>query len=241
MARLTHEQILAEIHAAGYKLVDDSGYTSMQSRIIIECPKGHLIETCLADFRKPSFTCPVCDKSIDFINPNEVPAKGDAYRVIAFDQATERFGLSIFDNGELVFYRLFNFGGDLTARLVKIKKLLDSVVLIAWKPDYVVMEDIQYQQNGILTFKVLGMLLGIIQVCCAEKEIPFEVVSPNVWRKYAGTNGKNRREEKMLSVAAVRDKYHITVSDDVAEAILIGRYGAMMHKKEIKMAFGKKN
>ena len=42
------------------------------------------------------------------------------------------------------------------------------------------MEDIQYQQNGILTFKVLGMLLGIIQVCCAEKEIPFEVVSPNV-------------------------------------------------------------
>lgn len=240
MARLTHEQIAAELLKSGYKLIDDSQYTSMQSRITIECPKGHLVETCLADFRKPSFTCPSCDKNIDFINPSEVPQKGSAYRVIAFDQATERFGLSIFDDGNLVFYRLFNFSGDLNARLVKIKKLLESVVLSAWGPDYVVMEDIQYQ-NGVLTFKVLAMLLGVVQTCCAERSIEFEVVSPNVWRKYAGTNGKNRREEKMLSIAVVRDKYGITVSDDVAEAILIGRYGAMMHKKQVKTAFGKKN
>lgn len=241
MARLTHDQILAEVRAAGYSLIDDSNYTSMQSRIIIECPKGHLIETCLADFRKASFTCPVCDKNIDFINPEGVPAKGDSYRVIAFDQATERFGLSVFDNGKLIFYRLFSFSGDLNARLVKIKRLLDNVVLTAWQPDFVIMEDIQYQQNGILTFKVLAMLLGVTETACAEKDIPFEVVSPNVWRKYAGTNGKNRREEKMLSVAAVREKYNINVGDDVAEAILIGRYGAMMHQKEVKMAFGKKN
>lgn len=239
MARLTHEQIAAELMSNGYKLIDDSQYTSMQSRITIECPKGHLIETCLADFRKPSFSCPVCDKNIDFINPREVPQKNDAYRVIAFDQATEKFGLSIFDDGNLVFYRLFNFSGDLNSRLVKIKKLLETVVLTAWQPDYIVMEDIQYQ-NGVITFKVLAMLLGLVQTCCAEKDIPFEVVSPNVWRKYADTNGKNRREEKMLSIAAVRDKYNIIVSDDVAEAILIGRYGAMMHKKNVSMAFGKK-
>lgn len=96
------------------------------------------------------------------------------------------------------------------------------------------MEDIQYQSNGILTFKVLAMLLGVIQTSCAEHNIPFEAVSPNVWRKYAGTNGANRREEKMLSVAMVKEKYNIKVSDDVAEAILIGRYGAMMHKRELK-------
>lgn len=42
------------------------------------------------------------------------------------------------------------------------------------------MEDIQYQQNGILTFKVLAMLLGVTETACAEKDIPFEVVSPNV-------------------------------------------------------------
>lgn len=99
------------------------------------------------------------------------------------------------------------------------------------------MEDIQYQ-NGIITFKVLAMLLGVVQTICSDKNVPFEVVSPNVWRKYAGTNGKNRQEEKLLSIAAVKEKYNISVSDDVAEAILIGRYGAMKHKRQVKMAFG---
>jgi hypothetical protein len=42
------------------------------------------------------------------------------------------------------------------------------------------MEDIQYQQNGILTFKVLAMLLGVVQTCCAAAHIPYEAVSPNV-------------------------------------------------------------
>ena len=95
------------------------------------------------------------------------------------------------------------------------------------------MEDIQYQQNGLMTFKVLAMLLGIIQELCREHEIEFDAVAPNVWRKYAGTAGKTRREEKMLSVAVVKEKYGIQVTDDVAEAILIGRYGSLMHKKEV--------
>lgn len=102
------------------------------------------------------------------------------------------------------------------------------------------MEDIQYQYGAVLTYKILAMLLGVIEVACNEANVKYEVVSPNVWRKYAGTAGKSRREEKMLSVAVVREKYGVKVSDDVAEAILIGRYGAMNHKPKIKMAFGKR-
>ena len=41
------------------------------------------------------------------------------------------------------------------------------------------MEDIQYQ-NGILTFKVLAMLLGVVQTACERLNVPFEVVAPNV-------------------------------------------------------------
>lgn len=51
---------------------------------------------------------------------------------------------------------------------------------------------------------------------------------------------ENRKEEKILSVSVVKNKYNINVSDDVAEAILIGQYGSRVHKKEYKMAFGKK-
>ena len=82
------------------------------------------------------------------------------------------------------------------------------------------------------------MLLGILQELLNSKEIPFECVSPNVWRKIAGTNGKNRNEEKKLSIVKVKEKYNISVSNDVAEAILIGYYGARVHKKKIPLAFG---
>lgn len=239
MAKLTHQQIADEVFAQGYELVDDSKYTSLNSNIIIRCPQGHLIETSLANFRRPSFTCPVCDKDVKFVNPTIVPKK-TGFRVIAFDQATENFGLSIFDDNQLVFYSLYTFSGDVVSRLTKIKKFIAEIVLPLWQPDYVVMEDIQYQYGAVLTYKILAMLLGVIEVACNEANVKYEVVSPNVWRKYAGTAGKSRREEKMLSVALVKEKYGVKVSDDVAEAILIGRYGAMNHKPEIKMAFGKR-
>lgn len=42
------------------------------------------------------------------------------------------------------------------------------------------MEDIQYQSNGILTFKVLAMLLGVIQTSCEKLGVEFEAVAPNI-------------------------------------------------------------
>ena len=75
-----------------------------------------------------TFTCPVCDKDIKFVNPSAVPQK-KGYRIIAFDQATERFGLSIFEDGQLIFYSLYTFSGDVTHRLVKIKKFVQDVVI----------------------------------------------------------------------------------------------------------------
>ena len=100
-------------------------------------------------------------------------------------------------------------------------------------------EDIQYQYGAVLTYKILAMLLGVIETLCTERGVPYEVVSPNVWRKYAGTCGKTRLQEKQLSVIMVKEKYGVRVNDDTAEAILIGRYGAQMHKGEMKMAFGR--
>ena len=240
MAKMSHEKIAAEVAALGYELIDDSKYTNLLTPILIKCKEDHYIEASLSDIRKPSFTCPCCDKSITFVNPNSVPDKGNSRRIIAFDQATEKFGLSIFDDGKLVFYHLYVFSGDLNARLIKIRKFIQEIVITQWKPDFIVMEDIQYQ-NGLITFKILAMLLGIVEEVCGENNIPYEVVSPNVWRKYAGTCGKSRKEEKLLSIALVKEKYDITVTDDVAEAILIGNYAVKtQNKTKITTAFGKK-
>ena len=74
------------------------------------------------------YTCPVCDKDIKFVNPSAVPQK-KGYRIIAFDQATERFGLSVFEDGQLIFYSLYTFSGDVVHRLTKIKKFVQDVVI----------------------------------------------------------------------------------------------------------------
>lgn len=94
MARLSSEKIKNELATKNFTLVDDSNYDTLSSPIIIQCNQGHKIEVSMADFRRLSFTCPCCDKSITFINPKVIPSK-TGFRVIAFDQATEHFGLSI--------------------------------------------------------------------------------------------------------------------------------------------------
>lgn len=239
MAKLSIEQIQVEVEQKGYKLLSADGYSNLNSIIVVQCPEGHTIEVSMGDFRRASFECPVCGSDTNFYNPIAVPPKTGT-RVIGFDQATEKFGLSIWDNGKLVFFNLYTFSGTLNQRLVKIKKLLETVILPEWKPDYIVCEDIQYQYGAVLTYKVLAMLLGIIETVCTENNVKYEVVSPNVWRKFAGTCGKTRQEEKKLSIATVKQKYNINVSDDVAEAILIGSYGAKVYKPDVGMAFGHK-
>ena len=55
-----------------------------------------------------------------------------------------------------------------------------------------------------------------------------------------GTCGKTRQEEKKLSIATVEKKFNIRVSDDIAEAILIGNYGTKIYKADTGIAFGHK-
>lgn len=235
---LSKDQRKELIQSKGFVLVDDSGYKNMDSKILVRCPHGHEFTTSIAAVKHVSFECPKCNHEIVYDAKGVPPKEPGIFRVIAFDQATEHFGLSVFDSGKLVYYSLYTFTGTLDVRLVSITKLIRDIVLKLWEPDFICFEDIQYEQKGILTFKVLAQLIGIITVLCKEKNIPYEIVSPNVWRKYCGTAGKNRREEKLLSVAKVKEGYNITVGDDVAEAILIGRYAVKMHSPNYKIAFG---
>lgn len=234
---LSKTQRQEEIAARGYTLIDDSGYKNLESPITIKCSHGHLIKTTRKRFRRETFECPKCNNDI-IVNPKVVPPKAaGATRVVAFDQATEHFGLSVFDNNKLVYYSLYTFKGTLDSRLVAITRMVRDIVIKEWQPDYICFEDIQYEKN-IRTFKILAELIGIITELCKEAEIRYEIVMPNVWRRYANTAGKDRRTEKMLSVAKVKELYNIDVSDDVAEAILIGRYAVRRIGATTSLAFG---
>jgi Zn finger protein HypA/HybF involved in hydrogenase expression len=95
MASLSSEQIAAEVAAKGFKLVDSSKYKNLESEITVQCPKGHNVITDLKSLRHPSFECPFCaSQEMHVISPQIVPNK-NGFRIIACDQATEKFGVSI--------------------------------------------------------------------------------------------------------------------------------------------------
>lgn len=45
-------------------------------------------------------------------------------------------------------------------------------------------------------------------------------------------NGKTRIQQKMQAIKKVKEMYNLDVNDDVAEAILLGKYAADCLKKE---------
>ena len=126
---ISKEQRTKEIESKGFTIVDDSNFKTLESPITIKCKHNHLIQTTLKAVRHISFECPKCNHDIQ-VNLKAVPQKKDGvYRTIAFDQATENFGLSVFDDETLVYYGLYKFSGTVDSRLVSITKFIRDVVL----------------------------------------------------------------------------------------------------------------
>jgi Holliday junction resolvasome RuvABC endonuclease subunit len=220
MAKLTIQQIESELTEKGYIPIELKNYQNTKSPIIIKCENGHLLTTNLFSFRKSTFRCPKCDGG-------EIKLKGyppikNGYRILALDNATEQMGLSIYDDGKLVYYDLLTFKGHFDDRITKISKIVNEIMIKNWEPDYITFEDIQYQ-NNYQTYKKLAMLLGCLIVAAKSNNIGYEIVPPAQWRSYFQIVGK-RDEIKRKAVKLVNEMFNINVIDDIAEAILIGKY-----------------
>jgi len=227
MAKLNNEQVVAILQEKGFVIKDISSYETIKSPIIIQCSAGHDIHTTLETARKQRFVCPKCDGGIYKYTKNGEPPAKKGMRVLGFDNATKMMGVSVFDDGELVFYTVFNFNNKLLEkRLLQIFDILNDYILPEWEPDYVFVEDIQMQRLQYVAFKALGMLLGVITISLEHHEIPYTVVGSKVWRADFLVKGRSREEQKNHAIEIVKNMYNLEVSDDAAEAILIGKYGS---------------
>ena len=159
-----------------------------------------------------------------------VAAKGKV-RVVGFDQATIDFGISVFDDGQLTWCSVKHLTGETNKRLMNAGLFVAEVVEIL-QPDYVIYEDIQYQTttaySGYTTFKVLAELKGIVGYELDKAGVPNEHVLNKVWQAKYGIRGRGRAEQKLNVISKVKFLYpHLTnVTDDIADAVLIGKYGA---------------
>jgi hypothetical protein len=106
-------------------------YKNMDTLLHLTCKNGHALEASIHSIRNAHFKCPYCEgakSTSDSMNNIEPPTK-KGKRIIAIDNATENVGLSVYDNGQLVFYHLFHFDGDTISRLLKNRTFIEETVI----------------------------------------------------------------------------------------------------------------
>lgn len=237
MARITINSIAQELEVVGWKVLSTE-YTNLSTEMEFMCPEGHKVFTTWDKLRKKQ-ECPVCKQNVLKENkPVIIEKKKDCYRVLALDQASHKTGWSILDNGELVKYGVFEAKAeDEVARFHEVKMWLVSMIE-NWKCDLIAIEGIQYQQNfGVTTFQTLARLQGIIMDLCYELKIPCKVCPTNTWRAHCNVKGTSRSDKKKSMQLLVKKWFDISVSDDEADAIGLGKYAADTFKKQVEIIY----
>ena len=223
--RLSDQEIQSILAAKGFTCTNLVEYKNMDTILHLMCEHGHQIDASLHTVRNANFRCSICEGQNSISNKVNVVSVGkkQGYRIVAIDNATEKVGISVFDDGKLIYWHLFTYSGETIDRIVKNRQFLENTIIKEWQPDFIIVEDIQYQ-NNILTFKTLAMLLGSTLAAIRANKIKYETVLSKVWRSHFTIGGVTRVQQKMAAIQLIKKMYGIDVNDDIAEAILLGKY-----------------
>lgn len=239
MARITLESINEELAPTGWKCISTE-YKNLDSELQFNCEEGHLV---CAPWKKirTKCECPVC-KNNKHKNNNALqiePKKRGVKRILALDQATHISGWSIYDGQTLIRYGTFETNQkNEIARISTIKNWLLSM-LENWKPDFVAIEGIQFQDEssgnkvGVTVFQGLARLQGVLMETCHAQKVDYTVCPTNTWRNHCGVKGRYRADKKRSMQLIAKNWYDISLTDDEADAVGIGRYAADLNKIEV--------
>lgn len=224
---LTDIQQLAAEHK--WTVISDT-YVNLDTEMTFECAEGHRVYGPWKKVRN-KFECPICKQNQLARSDGEIlPKPANTYRLLTLDQASHTTGYAIFDNGALIKYGRFHTDlDDEIARDSLIKSWFVSM-LTNWKPDFVGIEGIQYQDEangqkmGVTVFQTLARLQGILMETCYSNKVSYEVCPTNTWRHQCGVRGKSRADRKRSMQLLVKEWHDVSVSDDESDAIGIGYY-----------------
>ena len=146
-------------------------------------------------------------------------------RVMSFDQSTKVSGWSLFIDGEYACSGLIDMEKSklpTSERSFEMAKRLWTI-LKEYKPDHLIIEDTQ-QQNNVKTVIILARLQGMIIGYAEAHGIKVHILLPSQWRaelKYKQGPKVKRAELKQQSIDYVKEKYGLTLSEDECESICI--------------------
>lgn len=249
MAKITIKEIEQVLFTDGWRLISTE-YKNLNEILHFKCNEGHDV---YAPYKKirASRECPVC-KDNYYKNQDTaiVPKKDGVIRVLGLDQSTNVSAWSIIDDGKLVKYGVFIAKGKERDERINKTKIWFINLISLWQPNFIGFEDIQLQNFGkgqtrdytnsvgLTTYKALAELLGVLIDIAWENNIPYELCPPASWRNYCQVKGRGRAQQKANMQARVKEWYDVSVTDDEADAIGIGRYAASKRLEkgpEVKM------
>lgn len=235
MSKIKIEDIKEELKKDNWELVSEE-YQNLESEMIFKCSEGH---TVFAPWKKIRLKrdCPICKNNVFKEQDMKIiPKKKGVKRILALDQSTRITGWSIYDSGELVKYGTFIT--DLDDEIQRDRAIKNWLINMVnnWKPEYVGLEGIQYQQNmGVTTFETLARLQGILMETLLELNIEYSICPTNTWRAHCQVKGKTRIDKKRSMQLLAKQWFDISVTDDEADAIGIGKYVAEVLNKKVQI------
>lgn len=235
MSKIKIEDIREELLKDNWKLISDE-YKNLNEELVFECSEGHRVYSSWGKIRNNRF-CPLCESNpLKNIDIKIIPKAKNCQRFLALDQSTRKTGWSIYDNKELIKYGIFESSlDDEIARGHRLKEWMFNMIT-TWQIDKVGIEGIQYQQNmGVTTFEKLARLQGILLEGLYSLEIPYKICPTNTWRAHCQVKGRSRSDKKKSMQLLAKQWFDISVSDDEADAIGIGKFLSETSFKEIKI------
>lgn len=146
-------------------------------------------------------------------------------KLISFDASSKKTGVAEFNNGELNKFFLIDYS-EIKDRDERTKLMVKSILeeLNIYHPDIIVIEDSWNAANVDVT-KLLTLIMGSTFGWAVSNNSEWHTLLPSQWRRLCNIDqGKKKREElKQESITYVFNEYGITVNDDVADAVAIGR------------------
>lgn len=146
------------------------------------------------------------------------------FKILALDQSTKSTGYCVIQNNKVKDYGLITADSNLPI-LERIRVMYFNIqdLIDKTKPDFVVFEGTQYQNNAG-AFGGLSKLQGTILAILYDRDLSFYIVEPTCWKSFCKIKGRKRVEQKANTKIFVAEKYNVDVSEDEADAIGIATW-----------------
>ena len=146
--------------------------------------------------------------------------------VVSMDQSTRCSGYAVFENGQYVESGVIDMNKsklETDARSFEMAKALWKVIK-KYKPEHLVLEDVQNQTNA-KTMIILARLAGMIIGYAEAHHVKVHILQPSKWRaalQYSQGSKVKRGELKKQSLDYVKKNLGLNIPEDQAEAICQG-------------------